>query len=126
MRSIDSDFYLSSTESTTFSLPRLCKIVKRLKDRHGNFGAWIEVEPPVPGQLFFQGANDISNFAIFPRFEGSSLFPVNEWPLRVYICRFICSVSKELTSVGPDDVELTAWGEIYPTLEEATDRQIHK
>ena len=113
------DFYLSSTEHTTYSLPRACRIVSIIKDPHGSQGVRVVIDPPVIGQQYGLGGKDISELLFFPRFVGSTLPPKNEWPVDVYICRILSDLPLAQSKIAPTDVEMVAWAELYPTLEEA-------
>lgn len=80
----------------------------------------IEVEPPVIGQPYGLGAEDISELVIAARLEGYTLFPVSPWPCPVYVCRMLDeTITESLVIARPEQVPLIAWAELYPTREEA-------
>ncbi|MDE2126012.1 MAG: hypothetical protein KGJ62_05420 [Armatimonadetes bacterium] len=79
----------------------------------------VAVDPPVVGQPYGMGGEDIASVILSPRFEGSSLFPVTEWPCHVYVARILNESVTRTLFVGPDDVEMMAWATIYRVQEEA-------
>jgi hypothetical protein len=49
----------------------------------------ITIDPPLIGQPFGLGQKDISELLIAARWKGFSLYPVNQWPISVYVIRII-------------------------------------
>jgi hypothetical protein len=81
----------------------------------------VSVEPPVIGQSFGLGGEDIGELVLSPRYQGDSLFPIGSYPVSVSVYRLVNSEeSRPRTALTPADVELVAWGEIYETAEEAS------
>ena len=78
----------------------------------------VRVDPPVTGP----GGETVVDLILSPRFEGSSLFPVTEWPCHVYVARILNEAVMHTLFVGTDDVEMLAWGAIHPSREEADAR----
>jgi hypothetical protein len=79
----------------------------------------VEVDPAIIGQRYGLGDQDITNLIVSARYRGSTLFPVSEWPCHVYIARILDqSIIKKL-AFTKDQVELIAWGMIFPTAEAA-------
>jgi len=112
------DFYLTSTESDILKQPRKCYIIKKFKAEKREGFLLIKIDPPIIGQNFGLGGNDIDYVALSHRHVGASLFPISEWPLHVFVARLLINpdfVDKLLIK----DTQLIAWGEIYKTEEEA-------
>lgn len=115
------DFFLSAAGEVTGDLaaPRACWIKGRARDEFRDDHMLIEVEPPVIGQPYGLGAQDLTNLVITARFEGSTLFPVGEWPCHVYVARILDQSITKAFTFSKGQIELIAWGMIFPTLEEA-------
>lgn len=56
---------------------------------------------------------------LLPHSEGTSLFPISEYPLPVYIFRALNDGIFKGLPASSDSLELTAWGEIYDTRDNA-------
>jgi hypothetical protein len=111
------DFYLSAAgEYTPLADVRSCWRGKRLRDGHRDDYLEITIDPPLIGQLFGLGATAISRLLIASRLRGFSLFPVNEWPVPVYIVRILDDHIVESGYFTAGQVQLIAWGMIYESL----------
>lgn len=86
------DFYLGSEELTAWSVPRAGRVVGPVGS-----GVRVQLDPPAP-----DGSAEVE---VVPRYEGTSIDPVSEWPLHVNV----------LTGDGT----LTGVGELYRTRSEA-------
>ncbi len=93
-----SDFFLSAAgESEGLASPRACWEKARLKDQVRDDHMLVEIEPPLIGQGYGLGGQDITSLILSARHEGFPLFPVKEWPCHVYIARILDdTVSKTL------------------------------
>jgi hypothetical protein len=115
------DFFLSGAGEMTGDLsnPRACWTKGRLRDEVRDDHMLVEIEPPLIGQTYGLGGHDITNLIISSRHQGYSLFPIGEWPCHVYIARILDeSITKTLVFTR-EQVEVIAWGMIFPTIEEA-------
>ena len=79
----------------------------------------VEIEPPLIGQNYGLGSQDITNLILSARHEGFSLFPVHEWPCHVYVARILDDTVTERLAFTRSQVEVIAWGMIFRTLDEA-------
>lgn len=114
------DFFLSAAgENEGLTTPRACWQKARLKDPVRDDHMLIEIEPPVIGQKYGLGNQDITNLILSSRYEGFSLFPVKEWPCHVYIARILDDAVIRTLAFTRSQVEIIAWGMIFRTLEEA-------
>jgi len=113
------DFYLISTETYNKFEPRACYIEKRIPaaNRQDDF-MLVWIEPEIYG-IPFGIKNDIEEVVLATRLEGQTLFPINEWPLYVYVCHITNKNWKQGDSLTGDDLAIILWGEIYMTKDEA-------
>ena len=115
------DFFLSTAgENEGLATPRACWKIARLKDQVRDDHMLVEIEPPVIGQNYGLGNQDIANLILSARYEGFSLFPVKEWPCHVYVARILDDTITQTLSFTRDQVEIIAWGIIFCTLDEAS------
>jgi hypothetical protein len=111
-------YFLSSLESTKFSVTRECVFQKRLRFRTGKECVLVKVTPPVIGQEYGIG-EDIDFFVITNRHEGMGLSPIKEFPCFVFIARPLIDDIEAREEIGKEDVEVVAWGELYRTKADA-------
>jgi len=112
------DFFLSALgESEELSAPRACWVKGRLKDVVRDDHMLIGIKPCLTGQKYGLGDQDIDMLIISARYEGSSLFPIREWPCHVYVARLLDQRATKTLSFSSDQVEVIAWGMIFPTLD---------
>ena len=110
------DFYLSSTEGYGLETPRACFRIKRLKGRSYDDYLLVKIDPPIFGQAYGLGAEDIDYVVLAVRYVKTSLFPISEWPLYVHVARLLCDTDiADKTSLEEKDIELIGWGEINQT-----------
>ena len=114
------DFYLGSSDSRgDFARARAAWARKRLTGPNDGEYLWIRVEPPVIGQAFGLGEKDLHDLIVSPHLQGSTLFPINEFPMHVYIYRALTDRVFETLRFDKVDVVMQAWGELYRTFESA-------
>ena len=114
-------FYLASGEHAILREPRKCWIVKPIKTQYRDGGMLINVDPPFKGEWVDFNVQDIDTVMILPRHEGRTLFPINEWPLYVYIIRLLVDPSKLNDTLRQGEYTCDFWGELYETKEAATE-----
>ena len=114
------DFFLSVGREVTGDLatPRACWTRGRLRDQVRDDHMLVEIEPPLIGQTYGLGGREISSLIISSRYEGTTLFPVKEWPCHVYVARILDEGILKTLTFTRDQVEVIAWGMIFPTIEE--------
>ncbi|MDC0358637.1 hypothetical protein OAO01_07460 [Oligoflexia bacterium] len=113
------DFYLSSSEGYGLEVPRACYRQKRIGGRNGDDYLSVHIEPPICGQRFGLGDKDLSDVILATRHDGTSLFPVSEWPLYIHVARLLHDVADK-SELTENDLELIGWAEIYRTKQEAS------
>jgi|SRR5450755_1030801 len=115
------DFFLSAVGEMRgdLAVPRACWNKDRLRDEVRNDYMLVEVEPPVIGQRYGLGNQDIPELIISTRHHGFSLFPVTEWPSRVYVARILDPSIIQSLVFTRGQVEVIGWGMIFRTEDEA-------
>ena len=120
MRKEEPNFYLSTAgEYGPLTDPRACWAGMRLRDNVRDDYMEIEIDPPLIGQGFGLGDDDIKCLLIASRLDGLTLYPIIQWPVAVYVSRILDYRVRESGSFEKCQVELIAWGMIYRTLQEA-------
>ena len=107
------DFYLTSSEGYGLEEVRKCYKERRLLNDHPDGYMLCEVEPPIVGQPYGLGSQDIHRIVIASRHAGYSLFAINEWPAYVHVARLIHNLSDDKLVVAEKDIESIGWAEIY-------------
>jgi hypothetical protein len=111
-------YYLSSLESETFKPTRKCIFLNKLHFDTGKECVIAEIDPPVPGQ-HFGTSEDIKHVIFTNRYEGDTLFPVNEYPCFVFITKPLFDNIFKAQVITKDDLQILAWGELYRTALDA-------
>lgn len=112
------DFYLGSSDSYgEWARPRDCWIVAHTQMEDGRVSVLVNVEPPVIGQPFGLGGKDLRSLVLAARWKGTA-FEQGFYPMPVLIYRITKPVAGH--EVVPNShINLEAWGEVYPTREDA-------
>ncbi len=113
-------FLTTAGEYSGLAEPRACWTIGRLKDAVRDDYLLVEIEPPLSGQSFGLGAKDIAFLLLSTKLKGRSLFPITEWPCYVFVSRVLDEAVLKSLAFSAGQVEMIAWGFLYPTLEEAT------
>lgn len=115
------DFYLSAAGEMRGDLgvPRACRKNGRLKDKIRDDHMWVYVDPPINGQEYGRGGNNIIDLILSARFNGTTLFPIRQWPCDVYISRILDQSITKTQEFTAEQVQLIGWGRIFPSLESA-------
>jgi hypothetical protein len=117
------EFYLTTAgEYGLLSKPRACWFIQRMRDGNRDDYMLVRISPELLGQPFGLGNNNIDILLLATRHRGFSLYPVTQWPTSVYVTRLVNRDVLNDISFTSDQVELIAWGEIFPDLQEATSR----
>jgi hypothetical protein len=114
------NFFLTTAgENSDLADPRACWTKGRLRDRNRDDYMLVEIDPPLIGQGFGLGGNDITLLLLSTKLEGRTLFPITVWPEYVYVTRIVDPVVLKTLTISADQVELVAWGFLYPSFDEA-------
>src|SRR5262249_59946606 len=87
--SVVADFFLVSSEGYRWGEPRRCSLIRRLRDERRSDLMLVRIDPPIFGQEFGLGAQDVNVLILAPRLEGYSLFPISNWPCPVHCVRLV-------------------------------------
>jgi hypothetical protein len=79
----------------------------------------VQVEPPLIGQYYGLGDQDIDALIVATRHKGDSLFPIDRWPVFVHVARLLINKSGVIDQIRDNQYESIAWAELYPTEEAA-------
>lgn len=113
------EFYLISTELRTPYEPRACRILKRLRSTIRDDLAHVTIDPPISKEIY-NTKDDITELILGSRLEGSTLFPISEWPTSVYICRLKNhAISPFPEIIDAANLVIMDWGEIHRLREDA-------
>lgn len=115
------DFYLSSTEHVDFEIPRACWKLRQVKAFNREDSLLVSIVPTIIGQSYGLGATDIDKLIIAPRFANTSLFPISEWPLYVYVCGLTSDEEKD--AYETNEYVYLAWAELYPNVSRAKNKK---
>ena len=116
---LNPDFYLASSEGYGLEAPRGCKRLRQITSNSRNDMLLVEIDPPLIGQKYGLGDRDIKHVIIAPRHQGSSLFPISEWPMFVHVARLLTDNLEHLDKLEESDFESIAWAELYRTENDA-------
>ena len=79
----------------------------------------VDVAPPVIDRPFGLGDNDIKSLVLAPRSKSAVFKHPIEHPMPVLVYRILNPGMVGQGIVRDSDIKLSAWGEVYPTLEAA-------
>jgi len=120
------DFYLSSLEDASLDPPRKCWRIRRMKVDMRDDALLIRLDPPLLKSVYGRyGLNaDADVIMVAPRLSGMYLFPINEWPIFVYVCPITVADPQSLDVVHAGEFINLAWGELYPDYQSALDKKL--
>ena len=114
----DFDFVLASSEGYELEDPRTCVSKQWFDGDHRDGYLLVSVNPPIIGQKFGLGGQDIYEVVLAARHRGCSLNPVAEWPTAVHVALPSTDFRAKSNRVRKGDLHLIGWGEIYKTLDD--------
>jgi hypothetical protein len=79
----------------------------------------VRVDPPLAGKEYGVSGLAIDLVILAPHLTGDTLFPISRWPLRVYVVRSRAAALEKLGFLEDAPSDILAWGELYPTEDEA-------
>jgi len=115
------DFFVSAAGEVTGDLatPRACWVKGRMRDDVRDDHMLIEIAPPIIGQAYGLGGQDITKLVLSARYQDDTLFPIKEWPCHVYVARIIDESLTNTLTFTKGHVEVIAWGMIFHAIEDA-------
>jgi hypothetical protein len=118
IRDLDADFYLCLNEGA--GEPRACWIKGRRRYGDRQECMLVAIEPPVIGQPYGLGSEDIYHLLLATRWEGQTLWPISHWPTHVYVLRLLEKSVMNQPETDSAQAQLIEWGELHRTYEDAT------
>ena len=113
-------FYLASAESRPTLAPRKCFVAERLVATEGRDDYLrVKIEPPIIGQPYGMRDKNIEDVVLATRYAGTTLHPINEWPMTVFVCRIVNENIRHSGKASAKDLEVIVIGELYRTFDEA-------
>jgi hypothetical protein len=107
------DFYLASGEGYALEEVRACYKEKRLMNGHPDGYMLCEIDPPIVGQSYGLGGQDIERIIIASRHAGYSLFAIKGWPAYVHVARLIHNIPDDKFAIAENHIESIGWAEVY-------------
>ncbi|MGA3126836.1 MAG: hypothetical protein ABSD13_08960 [Candidatus Korobacteraceae bacterium] len=120
IRDLSADFYLRLNEGE--GEPRACYCKRRVHVAGRDDWMLVAIEPPVIGQPYGLGGEDIYYLLLATRHQGQTLFPVSEWPAHVYAARLLINPIPDEPEFNATQTQLIHWGKLYRTYEDAVAR----
>lgn len=113
------NFYLGSRDYTgEWARVRACWIERRLSGPYHDQYALVATDPPAP-TVDGPSGEPARYLILAPHYNWTTLFPVSEFPLPVYVYEIRNSHVISSDRFQSSDVVTAAWCEIYSTKEEA-------
>ncbi len=112
-------FYIASVDTIPLLAPRACYPIRRIRTRKRDDFLLTRVTPPIPAAKV-----DLSEVVLAAHYQGDTLFPINSWPMHVYVCRVLNDEIARTGQATPDDLEIVYWAELFPNLSQALQRLI--
>ena len=126
----ESALYLASRETAAPFGPIECFVEQRLSGRkEGDDYLRVRIEPAIIDQPYGLGDKNIEDVVLATRYAGSTLHPVNEWPMVVFVCRIVNENIRGAGQASARDLEVILIGELYQTLgaaQEAIGHEEHR
>ncbi len=114
------DFFLGSSEHRDdWARARACRVTSQFPRIDGRESVVIQVSPPVIGQALGLGDLDVADLILAARSRTGSFKQPIPYPMPVLIYRSLTSEVSPKEGLQLSDLTLSAWGEIYPTMEDA-------
>lgn len=113
------DFYLASSEGYDMEEPRKCYQIKRLHGDKRDDYLLIKIDPPLIGQNYGLGSQDIDKVIIATRYKADLLFPIKNWPVDVHVARILGDDPEKLDFIDTNKLEEIGWAELYKSESEA-------
>jgi hypothetical protein len=120
-------FYLTSTDCEPVLEPTKCFTEERLIAAESRDDYLrVRIEPSIIGQPYGLGEKNIEDVVLATRHAGTTLHPVTEWPMTVFVCRIVNERVRHSGRVSAKDLEMILIGELHRTFAEADKWVGHK
>jgi hypothetical protein len=117
IRDLDAAFYLCLNEGA--GEPKACWIKGRRRYADRDDCMLVAVEPPVIGQPYGLGSEDIYHLLLATRLQGQTLWPISQWPIHAYVLRLLSKSAIDQPEIDQSQAQLIEWGELHRTFEDA-------
>lgn len=107
------DFWMVTSDGYLLDEARACYKERRLTGDHSDGYMLCEIDPPFIGQRYGLGGSDINRVVMASRHQGSTLFPIDEWPAYVHVARLTVDLAEGEFSLSRDDCRSMIWAEVY-------------
>jgi hypothetical protein len=107
------DFFLTSSEGYNLEDVRACYKEKRLINNHPDGYMLCEIIPPIIGQSYGLGGEDIHRVVLASRHEGESVFLIHDWPVYVHVAQLINSIPDDKFIIRENKIKSIGWAAIY-------------
>jgi hypothetical protein len=116
-------FYLTTAgEYVPLTYPRTCIACGRLCDAIRDDYMFVKFPPPLTGSIVgISNQKDIAHLLLASKWRNLTLFPINQWPMPVYVMTVIDENILTKHSFDPDQVKIIAWGTLHQTFKEANE-----
>ena len=112
------DFVLASGDSRLLENPRNCVVLGRYGGEHPDGYVLVSIDPPLIGQQFGLGGEDVHEVVLMSRWTERTLNPITEWPVFVHVFLPWGNVCAKSGQLGKEDLKSIAWAEIYKKRED--------
>ncbi len=112
--------FLASNEVIPNLGPRKCKIIQKLwSDERHDYFLRMQIEPPIIGRTVHIERDEIDEVVVATRHFGTSLYPISNFPIVVYVCYIVNGEIYSTGNVSAKDLKILLIGEIFSNLEDA-------
>ena len=109
------DFFLGSNESDFLRDRRECYVIKRIHAVRRDDYLLIKIKPPLDLHARGVPEGETDRLIIASRHKGETLFPVEKWPLAVYVLLPQNEDPEKRLMLKDNEISLIGWAEIYKT-----------
>jgi len=114
------DFYLASSEGYGMQNPRRAFRLKRIGGDHRDDYLLIRIDPPLIGQTYGLGGEDVYEVIVATRSLSESLFPIERWPAFVHVALPLVKDPSSREVIHDTELREIAWAELYRNEEDAS------
>lgn len=104
-------------------MPRRAYSIKRIRGDVRDDFLLLKIDPPLTPPKEFPG-NDIDRILVATRHADASLFPIDRWPVYVFVLRILVEDPERRDVLHNDELELIAWAALYRTRSDAKNKAV--
>jgi hypothetical protein len=110
-------FLTTAREYRPLTTPRQCWEELRMVDSVRNDYMLVRIEPSFRDERSVP--KEIDRLILSTRLKQYSLYPITEWPCRVYVIRIVDESILQTAQFTREQVEIIAWGTVFQTRKQA-------